>query len=463
MDVLRAALAPPADSRVALLRLRAQRPEMLRSLRELRRRGHPGAATVVLALDPVLVLDEGFEAHGAMVEEALRIAPEAGARVHSGLLRAHARLWTLRGGHRIARRALLEARQITASAAAGEEPLAEALLAFGIAHAAFGLGLTADVGREARALLALAASASGSSVALRTRALASQASGLEALSRGAPGEAALAFEDAIDGARRAGADRTLAIGLANRGFALRDHGETERAASSLHESLALFRSLDDRVHVAVVEGSLLMLGPRGARLDVTAVLRAADASSKLGDARTAASLLLTLVEREGLSRRLPEAPDWLDRAWLLLARVDAPALEAQARRLTATWGPPGHREETRVLEVASDGSLATFGSCVLDLRSRRALPRVLLALARARVESEGAYLSVRDVFTAGWPGEKALEHAAAARVYMAVRALRSLGLRGAIATTPAGYRIEPEITVRLSPPRRAGAPDTPGS
>ena len=106
-----------------------------------------------------------------------------------------------------------------------------------------------------------------------------------------------------------------------------------------------------------------------------------------------------------------------------------------------------------MLEVARDGTLATFAGRTIDLRSRRALPRVLLALARARVESAGAHLSVRDLFAAGWPGEKALEHAAAARVYMAVRALRTLGLSDAITTSPAGYRMDPDLPVRLGPPR----------
>src|SRR5262249_47780378 len=88
------------------------------------------------------------------------------------------------------------------------------------------------------------------------------------------------------------------------------------------------------------------------------------------------------------------------------------------------------------------------GAVAIDLHARKALPGVLRALAVARIERPGDHLDVAALFEAGWPGEKALPHAASARVYMAVRALRGLGLQGAICTSPAGYCIDPAVDVQ---------------
>lgn len=45
------------------------------------------------------------------------------------------------------------------------------------------------------------------------------------------------------------------------------------------------------------------------------------------------------------------------------------------------------------------------------------------------------------LFTAAWPGEKAIASAAAHRVRVAIATLRKMGLRGALVTTPDGYGI----------------------
>lgn len=74
---------------------------------------------------------------------------------------------------------------------------------------------------------------------------------------------------------------------------------------------------------------------------------------------------------------------------------------------------------------------------------------MLRALVAARLAQPGARLDVAALFSAGWPGEKALAHAAAARVYMAIRSLRALGLGPILTTSDGGYRIEPDVEVRV--------------
>lgn len=86
---------------------------------------------------------------------------------------------------------------------------------------------------------------------------------------------------------------------------------------------------------------------------------------------------------------------------------------------------------------------------MIDLSRRGPLRRIFVALAKARIEG-GRPLTVADVLAAGWPGEKMRHESGAARVYMAVRRLRALGLEPLLRTSDEGYAIDPDVTVTLA-------------
>jgi tetratricopeptide (TPR) repeat protein len=85
----------------------------------------------------------------------------------------------------------------------------------------------------------------------------------------------------------------------------------------------------------------------------------------------------------------------------------------------------------------------------VDLARRGSLRRILAALVSARVEKPGAGLTVSDLFEAGWPGEKALPDAAAARVYNAVRELRALGVGEVLRREAEGYLLDPAVRLEV--------------
>lgn len=431
---------------LSLSRLRAGRPRALRRFEALARREDPAAVEVLLALDPVMVLDAAPARYAALLERAVQLAPEAEPRAQVEILLAHARAWTLRGGLRIARGAVAQARALTAeSGRGGATALTAARIGLIALHTALGMGARTEVEAETRAFEALARASRREPEALRIAALAEQASGFEAITRGALREAVARFEAAVDLARRAELDRTLAIALANRGHALEKLGEPAEAAAALHQSLVLFAQLGDDFHTSHVEGHLLLNAHRrGAPLDASRALAAADLCEQRGDLRTAVDLLLALVDASPGPVAPAGSTPALARAWALLAKFDAPEREERARRLSEPWStaPP------LVLAVAPDGTFAQLGQRALDLGKRKALPGVLRALVTAAIDHPGQHLDLPALFAAGWPGERALHHAAAARVYMAVRALRGLGLGAVLTSGPAGYRLDPTVQAR---------------
>jgi tetratricopeptide (TPR) repeat protein len=437
---LRAIFDDPPDAAPALGQLRAEREGLLRRFDAAAKRGSPEAPEILVALDPVLVMDAPHEEYAALLERAMVIAPACDAVTHADVLRAYARFSSQRGRHRFASRALRRAREVWPDTSARERPVHAALLHLVGVHAAIGHGDDEGAEREATALMSLARSLRHEPGALRVEALAVQASAWVAGVRGAWEESREALEATIDLARRARADRTLALALANHGQCLSALGADDAAALSLKKSVEMFRALGDHIHTTRLCADQLLLP--SARIDPGAILATVEAAEGCGDHRTSANLCATLLERGDRSALRDRAPALLTRLWSLLGQIDAPDLDARARALSDLQD---RASGDATLLVSIDGSVARRGASVIDLRARKALPGVLRALAAARVERPGDHLDVAAIFEAGWPSEKALHHAAAARVYMAIRALRTLGLRDAISTSPRGYRIDPSI------------------
>ena len=79
------------------------------------------------------------------------------------------------------------------------------------------------------------------------------------------------------------------------------------------------------------------------------------------------------------------------------------------------------------------------------LGRRGPLRRVLLALAEAQGSRAGAALTVDDLLTAGWPGERPLAEAANNRVWVTISTLRKLGLGDVLQRWDGGYRLDPSV------------------
>jgi hypothetical protein len=135
------------------------------------------------------------------------------------------------------------------------------------------------------------------------------------------------------------------------------------------------------------------------------------------------------------------------RALLAFVLSDVPfeALDARARRVErAARAFDVVCSEERTLVVATDGRFIEIGGKRTDLVRQRAMRLILLALVdRHRREA----LTLDEVVSAGWPGEKIHPESAATRVYTTIRRLRQGGLGAALLTRDDGYLLDPRITI----------------
>ncbi|MBS2015114.1 MAG: hypothetical protein JST00_19645 [Deltaproteobacteria bacterium] len=155
-------------------------------------------------------------------------------------------------------------------------------------------------------------------------------------------------------------------------------------------------------------------------------------------------------------------------ACALFADARDAALRADCKEEAARWAellepiepPPGSPRPPRSARLAADAlvvgeSGAWFrppNGARVGLERRRNLARILDRLAAAHEAAKGlagavAPISSGQLFEVAWPGEKALPHAAAHRVRVAVATLRKMGLAEAILTTPTGYALAAHTTV----------------
>jgi predicted ATPase/Tfp pilus assembly protein PilF len=85
----------------------------------------------------------------------------------------------------------------------------------------------------------------------------------------------------------------------------------------------------------------------------------------------------------------------------------------------------------------------------VELGRRRALRNVLLRLVDERVRAPGAGIPSRTLINAGWPDEKILARAARNRLNVTITTLRNLGLRNVLIGDEEGYRLDPDVPVRV--------------
>jgi hypothetical protein len=135
--------------------------------------------------------------------------------------------------------------------------------------------------------------------------------------------------------------------------------------------------------------------------------------------------------------------------WRLLDIVpDEAGFSAWAARAIAPGPEPesaAPTTSTAGIRIGRDAEWLEVRGTRFELASRRALRRILCALAEARRDRAGSALMVDDLLRAGWPGEDPLPDAGSNRVYVAISTLRKLGIGEALQRWDGGYRIDPQM------------------
>lgn len=120
----------------------------------------------------------------------------------------------------------------------------------------------------------------------------------------------------------------------------------------------------------------------------------------------------------------------------------------QARSLLTALGAA--MESSSDLTLSEDGTWFQAEGGRIDVARRGAVRRILVALAKARVESPTKTLGVDALFELGWPGERIPYESQVRRVYTAIWTLRTLGLDGYLLTREEGYLLDPKRQVRFA-------------
>ena len=118
--------------------------------------------------------------------------------------------------------------------------------------------------------------------------------------------------------------------------------------------------------------------------------------------------------------------------------------EGERTRVATSPTPP---EDGPRFRIALDGSHLEVDGRMVDLRRRRAVRRLLAALAGHRRDQPGAPLPSEACIEAGWPDERILPDAARARLWSAIKVLRDLGLAPVLETVGEGYRLASPVEI----------------
>ena len=87
----------------------------------------------------------------------------------------------------------------------------------------------------------------------------------------------------------------------------------------------------------------------------------------------------------------------------------------------------------------------------VDCRRRQALRRILVRLARQRVQQPSVPIAPEALIGAGWPDEKMSAASAQNRLYVTINRLRQLGLAETLQLVEGGYRLDPDVPLALVP------------
>jgi len=439
------ASVPRSDDAVSWARLSRDREDLLGAWEHAIASDPTSAAKLAVMLDPVLVAQGPSDLHRRVLRaslDALGPAADAHAAEIADLRIALGRTFGLRGRHEEAVGHFRTA--LRAAESAGD------LSRTGWA-ASFLCFSERPLGRlvEARANGERALEAARAAKDAPLEAMALQALASVDLVDGRVDGAIERFRRALAIARSVGAVRLGAIILANLGIAARAKGARDEAAAYTSEARKAFEAVGDRYHLtSCLLREAELLADEGRHDDaVPRFEEALESAVEQGDLEgelDARAGLAVIAAKQGDVRLATLRFDELE---AVAARTDNVVDRARHAELRAEALSPrerGPRPRTE-LRLARDGRVLELDGRRIDLSRRGPLRRILVALVDAHVEGAGA-LDVHAVLAAGWPGERMRAESGAARVYMAIRRLRALGLESVLRTSDEGYEIDPLVS-----------------
>jgi hypothetical protein len=116
----------------------------------------------------------------------------------------------------------------------------------------------------------------------------------------------------------------------------------------------------------------------------------------------------------------------------------------------AVSGPSPQPRSTLVVWPRGRAFLAPGAKRAVDLSRRAPASRIVELLARRRHASPGDAVTLDEIVSSAWPGERMHTTAAFNRAYVALATLRKLGLRDVLVTGSGGYWLSPAVTVRFA-------------
>ncbi|MBX3224210.1 MAG: AAA family ATPase [Labilithrix sp.] len=450
---LAAAARPRADLPSSWRRLAEERDDLVGAWEHAIDGDPRMALRLAVVLEPSLAAQGPPALHRKILERSIAASEAASlpdlGREHAAatidLLFALGRLESLRGYH-AASRAPFE--RGIALAERGSDGVRTAWLLAHLSRSLSALGRVED----AASLVARAREVCGRETDARLQATVEHALGGLHLASGQLDAAGEAYRRASSAARAAGAPRLEGVALLGScrvHLARAGEANVEAAASTFAEARARFEVATDAFHlarltayeggVALVRGNVDEAEERFARALDEVVLQD-DIEGELE-----ARLGLTLTAHARGDVRLAERR--LDDFDLAARRTDDLGWGPRRAAAERTSSEAAPAASALTLALSRDGRSLELCSRAVDFGRRGPLRRILVALAERHHESPGRAMSVSEIRAAGWPDEKMLHESGTARVYMAIRRLRTLGLDPLLRTSDEGYALDTSVTV----------------
>lgn len=445
---LAASTRPRADLLSSWRRLAEERDDLVAAWEHAIEREPRVALRLAVVLEPSLAAQGPPALHRSILERSIAASesvrlPEL-AKEHASatidLLFALGRLASLRGHHAAARE------PFERGLALAERHSDEVRMAWLLAHHAVSRCALGDVA-EAWSLAMRARDVASSVTDARLGATVEQAFGRLHFAEGRFDDAGEAYRRAATMARAADALRLEGIALFGSGRVQLERGDVEAALRTFADARARFEIATDAIHLARLTVQEGMAALRSGSID-DAEQRLARALDEVmlqddieGELEARLGLVRTALAR-GAPRLAERRRDDLD---LALRRTDDPSWK---RRRSMLEDPNEDVPAAIVLTLTRDGRSFELCSREIDFGRRGPLRRILVALAELHEASAGRAMSVTELLAVGWPGEKMLRESGTARVYMAVRRLRMLGLDPILRTSDAGYGLDESVVIR---------------
>lgn len=233
-----------------------------------------------------------------------------------------------------------------------------------------------------------------------------------------------------------------------------ERGQRDDAAKLLERALAMFRDLGVPRYQALTESCRATLFAVAG--DLESARRCLAAAEQAAAACRSERALAATVAIHGLYVQMVAAAPVARAELLAEARALAEAHPSDDSRFAlraalaclAREGPPG---EPLIVRSGARALRLPGAATDVDLRRRMPLQRIVLALARKRIEAPGEALALEELLAAGWPGERVGDSAGTNRVHVALSTLRNLGLRGFLVSSADGYALTSASPCVLEP------------